>query len=51
MSTEVGVFLPSKGVEMGTKVKCNKVFVKVRIVESKVSVMKCGGGGLCNEAK
>lgn len=36
---------------MVTKVIGNKVFVKVHIVESKVSVMKCGGGGLCNEGK
>jgi len=36
---------------METKVKGNVVFVKVRIVESKVSAMSCGGGNKCNETK
>lgn len=29
----------------------DKKFVKVQIKDPKVSVMRCGGGSLCNEPK
>jgi len=33
------------------KIVKEKKFVKVRLKDPKVSVMRCGGGSLCNEQK